>query len=369
MQVLRCALPGLLSGILFSLLVVSTAIADDLFVAQTPVTDEDSETRNGALKLMLADVLIRVSGNTGIASQPAARAVLDAAPSLVQQYRYETGQQEGETVERVLWARFEKGSVERMMREQGLPVWSQRPRVLLWLATERAAQRALLNLDGEPQAMAALRARAAYRGMPLQLPLMDLEDQAGLTPADVWSGYQPGIRQASARYPHDLIVTGRLQAQSGKRWRGAWTMFGGDGEQTFDTPAQPLDDALAFAVDQIQNLLAARYAPMPGAQSASGTLVRFAEVYDLAAYGRLSALLQGLAPVSQVALRDVVADAVYVELRLRGSEDDLQRALDTSLELAPDPGGAPQPRRVVQPDGSVEVQGVPQADFYYRVRN
>ena len=48
--------------------------------------------------------------------------------------------------------------------------------------------------------MAALRARAAYRGMPLQLPLMDLEDQAGLTPADVWSGYQPGIRQASARY-------------------------------------------------------------------------------------------------------------------------------------------------------------------------
>ncbi len=368
MLVLRCVLPALLSGILLSLLIVSTAMADDLFVAQTPVTDEDSETRNGALKLMLADVLIRVSGNTGIAAQPAAKAVLDAAPSLVQQYRYETTQQD-ETVERVLWARFEQGSVERMMRENGLPVWSQRPRVLLWLATERAAQRALLNLDGEPQAMAALRARAAYRGMPLQLPLMDLEDQAGLTPADVWSGYQPGIRQASARYPHDLIVTGRLQAQSGKRWRGAWTMFGRDGEQTFDTPAQPLDDALAFAVDQIQNLLAARYAPISGTHSAGGTLVRFADVYDLAAYGRLTALLQGLAPVSKVALRDVVADAVYVELRLRGSEDDLRRALDTSIELVPDPGGAPQPRRVVQPDGTALLQSAPQADFYYRVRN
>ena len=134
MRFFRCVLPALLPGILFSLLLVSAAMADDLFVAQTPVTDEASETRNGALKLMLADVLIRVSGNTSIASQPAAKAVLDAAPSLVQQYRYETGQQ-GETVERVLWARFEQGSVERMMREQGLPVWSQRPRVLLWLAT------------------------------------------------------------------------------------------------------------------------------------------------------------------------------------------------------------------------------------------
>ena len=49
-------------------------------------------------------------------------------------------------------------------------------------------------------------------------------------------------------------MTGRLQAQSGQRWRGAWTMFGSDGEQTFDTPAQPLDDALAFAVDQVQNM-------------------------------------------------------------------------------------------------------------------
>ena len=368
MLVSRCVLPGLLSGILFSLLLVSTAMADDLFVGQTPVTDEDSETRNGALKLMLADVLIRVSGNTGVASQPAAKAVLDAAPSLVQQYRYETSEQGG-SVERVLWARFEQGSVERMMREQGLPVWSQRPRVLLWLATERATQRALLNLDAEPKALAALRARAAYRGMPLQLPLMDLEDQSSLAPADFWSGYQQGIRQASARYPHDLIVTGRLQAQSGGRWRGAWTMLGRDGEQTFDTPAQPLDDALAFAVDQIQNLLAARYAPMPGTHSASGTLVRFADVYDLAAYGRLTALLQGLEPVSQVVLRDVAADAVYVELRLRGSGDDLQRALDASAELTPDPGGAALPRRVVQPDGTADVRSAPQADLYYRVSN
>ena len=368
MQAFRCALLGLLSGLLFSLLLVTTVMADDLFVAQTPVTDEDSETRNGALKLMLADVLIRVSGSTGIASQPGARVVLDAAPSLVQQYRYETSQR-GEAIERVLWARFEQGSVERMMREQGLPVWSQRPRVLLWLATERASQRALLNLDAEPQALTALRTRADYRGMPLQLPLMDLEDQAGLTPADVWSGYQPGIRQASARYPHDLVVTGRLQAQSGNRWRGAWTIFGRDGEQTFETPAQPLDDALAFAVDQVQNLLAARYAPTTGLQGASGTLVRFANVSDLAAYGRLTALLQGLAPVSHVALRDAVADALYLELRLRGSEEDLQRALDASAEVIFDPGGTPLPERVVGSDGRVATQRVPQADLYYRLRN
>ena len=45
----------------------------DLYSAETRVADEGSETRNAALSELLATVLVRVSGNTGIAGQPAAR--------------------------------------------------------------------------------------------------------------------------------------------------------------------------------------------------------------------------------------------------------------------------------------------------------
>jgi len=351
---------------------VAAQDAGDLFVAETEVADEGSGTRNTALSQLLATVLARVSGNTGIAGQPAARDVLAAAPSLVQEYRYRTDDLDGKLV-RYLWARFDQSAVERMMRERNLPVWVQRPQVLLWIATERGGKRVLLNLENEPQARAAAVDRAQHRGMPLQLPLMDLEDQAKLTPADLWSDYESGIRQASARYPHQLILAGRLSAQRGKKWSGVWSVIGRDDSQSFQSPAQKLDDALAFAIDQTQNLLAARYAPMPGVAGGSGTLVRFADVYDLAAYGRLVALLGGLEPVTRVALRHVDQDSFLFELQLRGSEQALAHALEAGGQVIAEPGPLRQMR--YEPQAGAGTPGFapsavePEADLYYRVLN
>ena len=339
--------------------------AGDLYAAEMVVADEGSETRNTALSKLLATVLVRVSGNTGVAGQPAARELLGAAPSLVQQYRYRSAEQDGALV-RYLWARFDQPVVDRMMRERNLPVWVQRPRVLLWLATEQSGQRMLLNLENDPQARAAIEAQAQQRGMPLQLPLMDLEDQVKLTAADVWSDYQAGIRLASARYPHDLILTGRLRPQGGDRWSGVWSLLDADGSQSFQTPAQALSEVLMFAVDQAQNLLAARYAPMPGA-GGTGTLVRFDDVYDLAAYGRLVALLDALQPVSQVALRHVNHDSFVFEFQLRGDKQDLVRALGSSGRLVAEPG----PMRLAPPavPSATPAVAEPEADLYYRLLN
>ncbi|MCW9078098.1 MAG: DUF2066 domain-containing protein [Gammaproteobacteria bacterium] len=344
----------------------------DLYSAETRVADEGSETRNAALSELLATVLVRVSGNTGIAGQPAARDLLASAPSLVQQYRYRTAEQDGAVV-RYLVARFDQQVIEPMMRERNLPVWVQRPRVLLWVATEQAGQRILLNLEYEPQARAATLSRAQQRGMPLQLPLMDLEDQGKLTPADLWSDYQAGILQASARYPHEVVLAGRLSAQRGKKWSGVWSLIGRDGSDSFQTPAQGLDDALAFAIDQAQNLLAARYAPLPGVGGGSGTLVRFSDVYDLAAYGRLVALLDSLEPVSQVALRHVNRDSFLFELQLRSDEQNLARALEAGGQVVAEPvpvrlqPAVPQTGDVAADPGPSAVE--PEADLYYRLLN
>jgi len=349
--------------------VVHADAGGELFTAEIVVADEGSETRNAALSEMLESVLVRVSGNTGIAGQPAARDILASAPSLVQQYRYRTSASGGKTV-RHLWARFDQAGVERMVRERGLPVWVQRPRVLLWVASERAGKRVLLNLETQPEARAAVLAKAQQRGMPLQLPLMDLEDQGGLTPADLWSDYLPVIRQASARYPHDLILAGRLSARRGKKWTGSWSLIGRDGSQVYQTPALALGDSLAFAVDQAQNLLAARYAPLSVAGGGSGTLVRFSDVYDLAAYGRLLALLEGLEPVGQVALRRVDRDSFLFELQLRGSQGDLARALDAAGQVVAEPGPVALPVRFdPRPDLTVAAPSVaqPEADLYYRL--
>jgi hypothetical protein len=355
--------------------VPSAAPAADLFVEQAPVVDEAAATRNAALSAMLKRVMVRVSGNVGVASQPAAAEVLTAAPSLVEQYRYRSVDEGGNLV-RYLWARFDQGAVERMMRERGLPVWVQRPRVLVWLATERAGQRSLLALDTEPLARDAALGRAAERGLPLQLPLMDLEDQSALTPADLWSDYLQGIQSASARYPHERILTGRLTAAGRDRWRGVWTLIGPTASDGFQSPALGLDETVRFAVDQTQNMLAARYAPTPGGGDNGGVRVRFVGVYDLPRYGALLGLLEGLEPVRSLALRYVDGDDLVFEFQLRGDPQNLQRALEASGRVIAEP--LPVMPTVIAPptagggttaSASVAASFAPSVDYAYRLVN
>lgn len=348
-------------------------VPGDAFVAETKVADEGSDTRNTALTELLATVLVRVSGNPRIAGQAAAREVLAAAPSLVQQYRYRTAEEDGKLV-RYLWARFDQASVERMMRERYLPVWAQRPPVLLWVATEQGGRRELLNLENEPEARAEALAGARQRGMPLQLPLMDLEDQANLTAADLWSDYQPAIRLASERYPHEVILVGRLNAQRGGQWSGAWALIGEGSSQDFPTPALPLGDALVAGIDQAQNLLAARFAPMTVARGGSGTLVRFSDIRDLPAYGRLVAILERLEPVTGVALRHVQDDSFTFEFQIRGGTQDLVRALGGSGQLVAEPAPlrlAPQPPAAAGTGAPATLAPATQveAELYYRLVN
>ncbi|MCB1787480.1 MAG: DUF2066 domain-containing protein [Chromatiaceae bacterium] len=375
----------MLLALWFACCQATAATPADLYDAEAVVADEGVETRNATLSRLLGDVLVRVSGNARIGAQPAAREVLDRAPSLVEQYRYRTADQDGE-VQRILWARFDRGAVERMLRERNLPVWVQRPRVLLWVATERGGRRALLNLDNLPEGRAAVLARAQQRGMPLQLPLMDLEDQGALTPADLWSDYADGIQRASARYPHEVVVTGRLRAASSGKWSGSWSLIDGDAVQVFETPPQPLTEALAAAVDQTQDLLAARLAPLASSGTDAGTLVSFSGVRDLAAYGRLAALVKDVETLGQAALRHVEGDRFVFEFRVRGDQRDLARALEASGQIATEPAppvplrpwpadtlssGGPAP--LGAPVDDLSGTGVPPgeppqlADLYYRL--
>jgi len=365
----------LIAGLLLGLLPLRALamVPGDAFVAETKVVDEGSETRNTALTELLATVLVRVSGNTGIAGQPAAREILAGAPSLVQQYQYRTAE-EGGKLARYLWARFDQASVERMMRERNLPVWVQRPPVLLWVATEQGGRRELLNLENQPEARAEALAAARQRGMPLQLPLMDLEDQTGLTPADLWSDYQPAIRLASARYPHEMILVGRLSSGRGGQWNGAWTLIGEGGSQGFRTPARALGDTLALGIAQAQNLLAARFAPKMAVGRSSGTLVRFSDIHDLAAYGRLVTILERLEPVTRVALRHVQNDSFVFEFQMSGDTQDLVRALEGSGQLFAEPAPlrvTPQPPAAggTGAAGAPAHASQPDVELYYRLVN
>ena len=180
-----------------------------LYEGQVAVADESEEERARALGAALEQVLSKLSG---VASPggPAVSAAMAEPQRYLQQFRYR--ENPGGMVALSLWARFDTAAVDELMRESGLPVWSaQRPGVLAWVAVAGgdALFMAAPDAGGEDAGVVdALRAGAWRRGVPLSFPLLDLEDQVRIQPAQLWQLDDSTLEQASARYTPGAILVG-----------------------------------------------------------------------------------------------------------------------------------------------------------------
>jgi hypothetical protein len=229
------------------------------------------------------------------------------------------------------------------------PVWGkQSPRVLLWLAVERDGQRYLVDLENDPASRNSLREQADRRGLPLQLALVDLQDQAQLSAADVWADYATAIHKASERYPHDVVLTGRLRHLSGDKWSATWTLFDAGGSTSFQAQDMGWSALLHSGINGTQDRLAAKYAPTSRAQeSSSGSLmVRFTDIGSLSAYGRLQKTLEAQEGLVRYAIKQVEGNEFLLELWFRGGRNALSRSLALSGEFSA-VNDAPNPEELV----------------------
>lgn len=331
-----------------------------LYEAEVPVTGRDVDQRNQAIGQALAQVLVRLTGRD---PAPGGEALISQAPSYVQQYRYLSSvSPEGAPSSR-LWVRFDKVGLDRALRQRGLPLWGEkRPGVLVWLGAEQGGRRQLMASDSAPAR--AMSAAARARGLPLQWPLLDLEDQARLTTADLWSDYAAAVKQASARYAEPLVLTGRLRQVATDHWEGRWTLYHGEDARGLRTAGPDAAQAAAAVVAQVTDQLAARYAPAGGNGGPTAVRLRIEGVRDVAAYARVVKLVGDLELVDRVLLRSAAGDALVLDVLARGGRDALAQVLDLArgLRREPDPlppapaymPPAPQP---VGPPGAPVTDG------------
>ena len=101
-------------------------------------------------------------------------------------------------------------------------------------------------LVGDNQASAEPLKRAAQnRGLPLRLPLADLDEQIVGTPENLNAAQPDALRAASERYAADALLAVDAKEADGK-WQAQWRLWMGDSrEQGQAEGATP--DALAEA--------------------------------------------------------------------------------------------------------------------------
>ncbi len=119
-------LSALLVLLLGSSLIAATAVAaPSTYTGEAPVANQSESARAGALKVALAEVVIRLSGDPGILARSEVANAVAAADKLVLQYRYrrdstidEVNGTPSSTL--VLVAEFDSMAVDRMLGGVGL---------------------------------------------------------------------------------------------------------------------------------------------------------------------------------------------------------------------------------------------------------
>jgi hypothetical protein len=300
---------------------------DGLYEGEGAFADDRAEAFADAL----AQVLVRITGRRDIAGRAEARALLDNAASYAQQFR--------QPAPGTLWVAFDGAALERALADAGLPVWGpDRPATLLWVAVDAGGGRRFVLSSGaesevETRLRDALLAAAARRGIPVMFPLMDAEDRARASFAEVWGGFEDAIMAASARYGADAVLVGRVNASDAGFAR--WTLLDESGSQRWSS-------GLEESLDRVADLFAARFAVVSSGESAT---VRLAVdgVESTADYARVLRFLERLTAVESCSVERVEGQEVLFRLGLRGDSAALEEAIGLGRVLSREPPAPGEP--------------------------
>jgi len=317
----------LLSLLLIPLLAGATRL-QGLFEAEVEATGRDNAARDAALRLALEELLVRLTGSRAALQTEAAASLTKEPGRLVEQFRFiEAPAGEEQPKQLRLWVQFDGVSLSRQLRQAGLPYWGAvRPDILAWLAIDDRGRRYLLSDSNEPSVAAMLTQAAQRRGLPLTLPLLDLEDRQAVKFTDVWGGFFGAVTAASERYRPQVILTARLarDAPDGE-WRANWQLADGPHQQNWRTHAASLATVLDSGVADAGEWLAQRYAVV-ATQAGLRTLV-VEGVRDLQDYARVLRYLASLSPVDRVDVLRVEDQDVAFKLALSADEHNLRQVI------------------------------------------
>ncbi|GGP84257.1 DUF2066 domain-containing protein [Shewanella ulleungensis] len=320
---------------LTSIALVQAAEVSKLEEADIAVSSRANDVKNNALKEALAAVFLKNSGSPSVVLNPLIKAQINEPEVILTQYGY--FEQNGELM---LKASFDHQRVIAKLRQAGLPVWgSQRPLTLLWLTVDENTEPTILADASISELRDDLTQASANKGIPVMLPIMDLDDVMGVTVNDVRGGFTDVVFVASARYQSDYFAIANIENQ-GSRVMFTINLFN---KTRTNGVLQPLVAQQGEAADNQQavkrmmNILAdyhiSQYA-IASTGSNAATEVSFSGLNNMTQMVNIEAYLRQLSAIKSISLHSFKGSTATYNVELYSSVDDLQRLLDIDSRLS-----------------------------------
>ncbi|MEX0615624.1 MAG: DUF2066 domain-containing protein, partial [Methylophaga sp.] len=233
--------------VLFFVFTASTASAaqvSNLHQAQVPVLTQSDQDRSRVAPDALKQTIIKVVGNRQAVNSADITALLADAERYVARYSYrQINQDDDSTAAETLAVNFifDAKTLNNALERIGLPIWGEnRPEILLWLASDKDGEQSLIGDSDDNPVNNVIEKHAERRGLPIVLPVMDLEDQTQISFTDIQAGNN-NIQSASERYGTRIVVTAHIRGNAPQTSIN-WQALNNDGNSSWQSEGE-LDNA------------------------------------------------------------------------------------------------------------------------------
>ncbi|MGE6133626.1 DUF2066 domain-containing protein [Aeromonas salmonicida] len=306
---------------------VSAAQVTDLYQGKAPTSGDMVAAQSQAL----GDVLVKVTGKRDILTQPDVVKALVAPGDYVQHYGY---QDVGPV--KFLKADFNVAKVNALISQSKFALLGPaRPQMALWLVINEGERRILPDQSSDGWA-SALRTQSQAMGLPVSIPLMDLDDNMAVNATDVWGRFAAPILQASQRYGAEMVVLGKLTPE-GDKWSMDWGLYGPKAggelaELTRGSSSGTQAEVAQHFADELAAWLVQNYGARISGVASSQTLV-VEGLSGIDGMITVQKMLQGMASVTKVTIGKLEGDKVTFDLSLQGDKAELIRGLQLESRL------------------------------------
>ncbi len=359
----------------------------DLYEAEIPVLSQSRADRYVAIQQAFAEVLVRVSGQQDVVlalpplietdavplkktpnqEQPKLVLVgktaeiasaLNRATFYVKQFRYQkttgrphinwgikplkTKNRKVKKSQQVLWIRFNKKKINKLLQEANLPVWgSTRPSILVWMVVESRGKRYLLSNSIKSTTRVSIEKYARLYGLPVRFPLMDLADRANISTSDVWGNFEDRVMSASKRYQAEAILVGKLY-KANHAWDAQWHLYVNGRRVDWQEQGIYLDKVVKQGLSHTAQNLSLAFADVKTDKGIQHVLLEVKDINNLAGYSQAVKYLSSISAVKKVQTVRVNKSSVLFNLTTQGSRVGVMQAIALGSQLVAEPNTVPK---------------------------
>ena len=329
---------------------VQAATVNDLYRTQVTLIGSDQQADQAAREQGLANVLVKISGNTDILNNATIKTAITNSGRYVSQLGY--SQVDGQ---RAINLSFDKNQIKQLLIKSKASIWKdQRPNILVWMVDNDGQQRNIL-WDQSTNALVNDTTQAAdSRGLPLTFPVGDITDETAVNASDLWGGFIDPIAVASTRYHADGLLLVKAQQQPDGNVSLNWQFYPQQPSKIATAEVQPITGTTSGTlaqssnkmINQVTDYLANKYAVVLGGVAGGKVNIEVDNIQSTENFFALEKMLNGLTTVNSANAMRIKGDSVIFQLNLQGSEqafhqeishDDQVRQTQSAIAFAADP--------------------------------